>query len=176
MLSLPDAKAYLNITSTTFDAEIQTFIDAAEAAIEVKVGPLSPVSFTERLTANGGPLVPTRPVVSITSAVHLWSGLSLYSADLEVSQNVLTRRYGVGFINGPWDITYMAGRNPLPADLLMAAKELLRHLWATQRGPEGRRPGSQDSEGASNRLAGAGFLLPFRVLELIAPYETQGFA
>jgi hypothetical protein len=59
--------------------------------------------------------------------------------------------------------------------LLMAVKELVRHMWQTQRGPT-RRPGSQPSESAANTVPGAAYLLPFRVSELIAPHLQPGFA
>jgi hypothetical protein len=56
---------------------------------------------------------------------------------------------------------------------LMAIRELVRHLWRTQRGPT-RRPGSEPSESVSNTVPGAAYVLPFRVVELITPHVQVG--
>jgi hypothetical protein len=63
----------------------------------------------------------------------------------------------------------------LPADLVLAAKEMVRHLWLTQRGSGVQRPGSRPSDTLSNTLPGAAYTLPFRVEQLLAPYIRAGF-
>jgi hypothetical protein len=173
VLTLTDAKRHLNLTTTVNDAELQPMIDSAEATIGALVGQLSVSSVTERYVSTGGAIRLRNPAVgdTITSAVHLWSGMTLAPTDVELVLGCLTRRYGVGMIAGPWDVTYQAGRSTVPADLLMAVKELVRHLWDTQRGPT-RRPGSAPDGPAP----GAAYLLPNRVQELIAPYLLGGFA
>lgn len=64
-------------------------------------------------------------------------------------------------ISAPW----AAGE--LPADLRLAVIELTRHLWQTRRGPTAR---------GQAETAGAAYTLPFRVTQLLAPYELPGFA
>lgn len=177
-LSLADAKAWLGITASTSDVKLQGVIDAAEGVIGKRCGWLSPTAATTRIRANGSPslLLPASPVAGLTSiSASDGSALAMGDLYLDESSGVITRNDGTAFWASYYDVTYMAGRSEVPDDLLQAIKELVQHLWSPQRGPS-RRPGAMDSEMAANTLPGAGYLLPFRVLELIAPYETPGFA
>lgn len=164
VLDLADAKAYLNITSSDFDSELQTFIDAAEAAIAQRVGPLSTSSVTKRVPGYAWSLhLPIYPAVSLTSVTPV-GGSALTLADLYLDQDSGAISYNGGsfFSSAGYDVTYTAGRSPVPADLLMAARELLRHMWTTQRGSR---------TGPALDIPGLAYSLPNRVLELIAPYE-----
>lgn len=175
VLSLALAKTHLNITVSTYDTELQTFIDAAEAAIAQKCGPLAATATTERVRGGVDRLtVNTIPAISLTSVTPV-GGSALTVADLMIgSSGVVEFIHGGSFGDDWYDVVYSAGRT-CPADLLMAVKELVRHLWETQRGGSSR-PGSRASESASNTLPGAGYMMPFRVAELIAPYLQPGFA
>src|SRR5690242_5393665 len=129
-LGLADAKSYLNITSPDFDAELQTFIDAAEAAIAQRVGPLTPTSVTKRVAGYGYNLhLPIYPAVSLTSVTVVGSATTLTLSDLylENSTGAVSYNGGSFFSASAYDVTYMAGRSPIPADLMAAIRELLRH-------------------------------------------------
>lgn len=174
-LNITEAKAYLNITTSASDAVLTGIIAAAEAAIGNKVGPLQPVTRTVR-AAGGSTLILPSPIGDIT-AISDAGGSAVDVADLYVDQaaGVIYPTQG-GYLGSGWyDVTYEHGHDPCPADLLLAVKELVRHLWTTQRGPS-RRPGSTDSEATANTIPGAAYLLPFRVSELIAPYLQPGVA
>jgi len=165
-LTLADAKTYLNISAATYDTELQTFIDAAEAAIAQRVGPLTPASVTKRVPGYAWNLhLPVYPAVSLTSVTPV-GGSALTLSDLHLEPDIGAVSYNGGsFFSSPaYDVVYSAGRSPVPADLLMAVKELLRHLWASQRGG-GPRPGP------TTDVQGSAYLMPYRVLELIAPYQ-----
>lgn len=161
VLQLDDAKLALGLQSvTTYDVELQDVIDAAEAALGRRIGPLEPVAYETRATAAGGLLLlPAAPVVELTTVTPV-GGTALTLTDLYLDQ-------GAGVIrdipDGEYDVEYTSGRATCPPDLLLAAKELVRHLWQTKQGP---RPGAGD------QVPGASYALPNRVLELIAPYET----
>lgn len=171
-LSLADAKTYLNITTSATDTELQGFIDQAEAAIGARCGALLPASRTSRIAGDGAMslLLPTCPVASLT-AITPSEGAAVVLSDLHLNSDagVVTRNDGTAFTASYYDVTYAAGRASVPADLLLAVKEMVRHLWETQRGA-GVRPGSRPD------VPGASYMLPYRVLELIAAYETPGFA
>lgn len=176
VLTLADAQAHLNITVSTYDSELQTFIDAAEAALTNKVGPLQASAQTDRvLPANGRLRTRVAPVVSLTSVTSA-EGLVLTLTDLHLDQRagvVTPNIVGVGFISPYYDVVYSAGRTvsaTVNGDLYAAIKELLRHLWESQRGA-GVRPGT-----VLDVPPGAGFLLPYRVQELISPHLQAGFA
>lgn len=176
VLSLALAKTHLNITVSTYDAELQTVIDSAESMLGRLVGPLQATTKTSRVYPYGGCtlVLPTCPVVSLTS-VTPYSGGALTLSDLHLNTDAGTITYntGVGTFPAQWyDVVYSAGRSTCPDDLLLAVKELVRHLWTTQRGGT-TRPGPAPLEG---QVAGAGYLMPYRVQELIAPHLAPGFA
>lgn len=176
VLTLAQAKTHLNIGTAAQDAELQTFIDAAEAAIAEKCGPLTSVAYTERVRGGGRALVlRNTPVVSLTSVTPVGgSALDLTLLDLDTSAGVVEWDSGATFTTGRYDVVYQAGRSSVPSDLLMGVKELVRHTWAaSQRGPT-RRPGSADSDGLANTLPGSTYLFVYRVQEYINPHVQVG--
>lgn len=174
VLLLTEAKEHLNIKGSAHDIELGDVIAAAEAAITARVGPLEPVSKTARIRGNGCLVLPTAPAVSLTSVTPV-GGTALLLGDLYLDPEsaVVTVTLGGAIPHGWYDVTYMAGREDCPADLMLALKELVRHLWGPQRGGA-QRPGSQPSDAMSNTLPGAAYAFPFRVEQLIAPYESPG--
>ena len=172
-LTLTEAKQHLNITVTTYDAELQTFIDSAEAAIAKRCGPLAATSTTVRVRGGCSLSLPVTPTISLTSVTPvLGSALTLADLHLEPSGEVT---YNTGAVfPAPWyDVVYSAGRSSVPADLLAAVKELLRHLWTTQRGGSAR-PGGPVSDALSNTIPGSAYTFPIRVEQLIAPHAQVG--
>lgn len=170
VVTLGKVKTHLNITSTTHDAELQGFVDAAEAAIAERVGPLVATSTTVRVRPSRRVVRVPAPAVSLTSVTDA-DGESLDVADLffETATGLVSFNDGRSFASRYYTVTYVAGRDPVPADLVLAVMELVRHFWDTQRGPS-RRPGSPASEGTANTVPGAAYLLPFRVSELMKPH------
>lgn len=166
VLLLPDAKTHLNITVATYDAELQDTIDAAERAIENRVGPLAPRPVTSRVPGGGALLLPVTPVVSLTSV----TSVGRYPTALVVADLLLDREAGV--VTGParfaassYEVTYSAGWSVLPDDLLQAVKQMLRHLWESQR-RSSSRPGSSSPESAPAPT----YLIPNVVAQLLEPY------
>ncbi len=178
VLTLALAKAHLNIAASvlTHDDELQTFIDAAEAAIAKKCGPLASTATTQRVASGDWCLiVDTLPAISLTSVTPV-GGSALTVGDLMVSSSGVIEYTAGGSFGSPWyDVVYAAGRTTCPADLLMAVKELVRHMFETQRGGTSR-PGSRASSETANTITGAAYMFPFRVAQLIAPHEQPGFA
>lgn len=171
VLTLPDVKAHLNITTASEDTKLAAMIAAAEAAIAERVGPLEPASRTVRVTPYGRTLFVPSPAVSLTSVTDA-DGTATDTNDLHlVTRSGMVTRNDGGLFGARWyTITYQWGRATCPDDLKLAAMEMVRHLWTTQRGPS-RRPGSTDSDATANTIPGAAYLLPFRVSELIAPHR-----
>lgn len=171
------AKNHLNITADNYDTEIQQFLDTAESAVAKRVGALAPTAVTERVRGCSSSLVlGSLPVVSLTSVTPV-GGDALDVSDLYVSPGGVVEyaESSASFGSATYTVVYQAGRTPLPDDLQMAVLELLRHLWASQRGG-GTRPGSAPSTELSNTLPGSAFVFPFRVEQLLAPYIQPGFA
>lgn len=179
-LTITEAKTHLNISGSTQDAELLAVIAAAEAAIVALVGPLESRTVTRFLDTPTGRVLalPVLPVLSLTSVTPA-NDAALDVDDLRVDlASGLVRFVGS---SGSWSdsegytVVYEAGRNPLPGDLRMAALELVRHFWSTQRGPT-RRPGAASSDAVANTIPGAAYALPIRVSQLLAPHQTLGFA
>lgn len=173
VLLLADAKTHLNITGTTPDVELQAVIDSAEAAIVKKCGPLASTATSVRVRGCTHMLaLPVMPAISLTSVTPRdGSALTLSDLYLNTASAVVTYNDGSRFPATYYDVVYSAGRTTCPDDLLFAVKELVRHLWQTQRGLTARTLPSED--GAAS---GAGYLLPNRVLTLIGPHTQPGFA
>jgi hypothetical protein len=172
VLLLADAKTHLNITGDTHNTELQAMIDAAEAAIETYVGPLTAREVTQRVSGSGTYLVlHTLPVISLTS-VTPYGGSALTVGDLylDAETGLVTYPTGVRFGSGVHTVVYQAGRTSVPKDLELAIKELVRHLWSTQRGSGQRRPGTAPPEQLAATLPGAAYTLPIRVTQLLAPH------
>lgn len=175
VVTLDAVRPHLNITGFDYDAELQPTIDAAEAVLAQHVGPLaSAVVTTSRVKGGREYLVlPVSPVVSLTSVTPV-GGTALNLADLTLdgAAGMVTNALGGRFGYTTYDVVYTAGRATLPADLTLAVKELTRHLWESQRNPA-PRPGFTDDLISS---PAAGYLLPYRVQELIAPHMQFGVA
>ena len=171
VLTLADAKTHLNITGSASDTELQTFIDAAEGVIAKQCGPLTLTVRTDRVSGGSeGLVLPVTPVVSITSITPvLGTALTLSDLYVNTTTGIVEYTYGSSFWAREYDVTYTAGRATVPADLLMAVKEMTRHLWQSQRG-SGARPGSTASASTP------GFLIPNLVAELLTPYRQAGVA
>jgi hypothetical protein len=171
VLTLDEAKAHLNIQGTTDDAELQTVIDAAEARLSQEVGPLAATEVSRRISGGGWELVlPVTPAMSLVS-ITPWAGSALTLADLylDTVTGLVTFNNPTLFAATYYDVVYDAGRLTCPDDLLFAIKELVRHLWETQRGTPMTPDDTFDTPSV-------GYALPNRVMELIAPHRQSAFA
>lgn len=173
VLSLPDAKAHLNIEGETYDQELTAFIAAAEGALAQLVGPLSTSTVTRRVAGYGWGLhLPISPAVSLTSVTPV-GGTALTLGDLYLDQESATVSYTSGsfFYSMAYDVVYTAGRSTVPPDLLMAVKKQLKRMWSDQRGGA-NRPGATTAADQVAFSAQVGAVAP-DVLTLIAPYRLQ---
>lgn len=174
VLTLAEAKTHLNITAATHDTELGAVIPSAEATIAQRVGPLEPTDITARLSGTTGLVLPVYPFISLTSVTNS-AGTALAVADFTVdpAAGVLEYVSGGKFTSPYYTVVYKAGRavGALPADLLLAVKELTRHLWESQRGPARH---AMSPMGESADVGGTGYLLPYRVQELLTPHMQYG--
>lgn len=173
-LDLDDVKEYLGGgISDDKNAELQTVIDAAEAAVGNLVGPLEPVTVTERVwpSGDGSLFLARNPALSLASVTPRDSD-PLDVDGLDLDAGVVTQLSGCWFSGGagPFTVVYQAGWDTLPADIRLAALELVRHLWATQRGSGNARPRPQGD--LSNTLPGSAYALPIRVEQMLAPHRV----
>lgn len=175
LLTLADAKAALNITTTTFDAELQDYIDGVVAAVEYICGPTSSTARTDVLTARGALVLTKGPVVSVTSVVGDLTGtrdMTQMRFDAETSV-VRPKATALPLLPDTYTVVYAYGYASPPVAMKQAAKVILKHQWKTQRGPSGRRQDEDGAPGSTNRtmVPGLGYALPNAALQMLAPYD-----
>ena len=181
ILSLAEAKNHLVPSATAAaawtgdDDELRNFLQAVTEAVESKVGPCVRRSVTQRVNdACAGMVLNQPPVISVTSVTSVWTGGPSWDPSLlvvDADAGIVTVQLGgIPFYWGPWDVVYVAGRAVVPERFIHGAKELLRHLWESQRGQLAAPVlGGSESFTSSTGLA---FSIPNRVLELLSDDMT----
>jgi hypothetical protein len=181
ILSLAEGKAHLSggppAAWTGDDDELRNFLQAVTEAVESKVGPCVRRTITQRVAAGGCQIVLTQaPVISVTSVTSVWTGGPSWTAAslvVDTDAGVITTQLGaIPFYYGPWDVVHTVGRAVVPERFIHAAKELLRHLWDTQRGELEAGPLSASSGEVFTTSAGWAFSIPNRVLEMLTDDMT----
>ena len=83
------------------------------------------------------------------------------------------RKDGGNFCGGPWTVEYVAGRGTVPATINLAARIMVQHLWRTQYGASRGLSsiGGGDDFSVNEPVAGWGYAIPNRVLQLLEPYK-----
>ena len=195
IITLSDAKTFLNITGTVNDAELANFISTASDMIVSRIGPVAGSPTYDEWYDGGSPQILLRhtPIQSITSVNESWYGQvtytltpqvlddglakSIYGYTVDVSEGILTRRqsgavgrFAPGLLNV--HVVYVAGYAVVPSELQMAAKILLKHYWAERRGGS-KRPGQGGDDMADLRNEGD---FPARVEEILANFYIPGIA
>lgn len=172
VLTLDDVKSFLGLEADSVDdAKLLEIIDAAEASIVAKCGPLAPTVTVDRVR-GGSPYLslPSTPVVSLTTVTPVGS------TALDVSKLYVSDAGIVEFVDGGtfssrfYDVTYQAGRASCPPDLLRGTLEHVRHMYSSLTGGA-LRVGQKNAAGATP--AGA-YLFTWKVESLIAPYVQMG--
>jgi hypothetical protein len=192
IISLDEAKTFLDITSSTYDSELGGFITTASLAWVNRVGPVAGSPVYDEWYNGGGPTIVLRhtPVQSITSITEAYTdsiaytltsdpldgtGTSgTYGYTLETSRGLLVRRasgFPISFASGTRNIhiVYVAGYATTPADIKEAVMSLLKQGWETQRGPA-RRPGNDPPP------QGYMGLWPSRAQDIANSYLVPGIA
>jgi hypothetical protein len=178
-IGLADAIHHLRKKSLTVDAEaLRQFVGAACQMITDRMGQVAPLVVVADLRPRCGTLVlPTRPVISITSVQRLPGLVAVPQADaatgaqgwtLESSEGVMSVSGWSGLVR----VTWRAGRSPLPKNFRLAGLELIAHLW---RGSQHNQAGGRPALGGTDALSASvnAFAMPYRVMELLGLKKHQ---
>ena len=191
LFSLVDAKAHLNIPAdrTEDDEELRRFVEAVTEVVERDpewgVGPVVARSYIDRIHPcdTRALVLRHRPVLSITTVTAVLDGGTDYDPvglDIDQDAGIVIRKAAAGlwFTGGPWDVTYLAGRRQMPANITHAGRIILQHIWSTQRSRDIRRPpAALASDMTEVRGGGLTFSVPRRAVELLgADAQAGGFA
>ena len=149
---LASVKDHLRISVTTYDAQLQMFLNGVTTAIEAEVGPLTIRSFVEHISTRAFALVLSyRPVVSIVSInPDLTTWPSYGPADVAFDGPAgSVWRTDLGTLAGNWTVTYTAGNATVGDDVKLAQLLVVQDLWEATRGGT-RRPGMGASDPADS--------------------------
>ncbi|MEU2233159.1 hypothetical protein [Streptomyces vietnamensis] len=175
LLTLAEAKAQLDISTTNHDEELTAYINALTPIIERYIGPVENRAVTEVVDSKGLALAVTQvPAASLTSITPvLAGGLALGVGDvvLDGAAGVIRRIDGSFFGGGPWEVVYTAGRGEIHPTINVAARILLQHLWRTQYGAARGNSGSDDFD-VNEPVAGWGYAVPNRVLQMLEAFKV----
>lgn len=171
IITVEQAKAHLR-SSSLDDGQVAQFISAACRMIVDRMGQVSPVTAVVELCPRTQTIVlEHRPVISITSVQELPGLAEVPQADTGAGADgwVLESAEGVMRHTSRWPrsirVTYEAGRSPVPANISMAALELVGHLWRTsQLNGGGGRPQLPSDELV---VPGVTYALPYNVRQLL---------
>ncbi len=192
LITLQDAKDFLNIVTADSDTELATFITAASQMWVSRGLPGNSVGTLDEWYDGGSTEISLRhsPVVSVTSVVETIGTIgytltqaaagtssSAWAYSVDLTTGLLVRRaagVAVCFYQGVRNVhvTYTAGLSTVPADIQQAIKLLVKHLWTTQRGGS-RRPGSGGADDTMNMTS---YSWPWRVDEIARAYYVPGIA
>lgn len=179
LISLDEARRHLNILASSSDEELRETIIVASGVIEDLVGPVLPETKTEYHDGNGRTLIPLdHRAVSITSVTQYPGGVVPASDGSNRGYRLLADQ-NLALVTGEyptrWDartitVVYQAGIGTvIPAKVRQATREMVRHLWDTQRGP--RAPRTMEPE---SFYPGQSFTVPRRVIELLGNLVVPG--
>jgi hypothetical protein len=171
IISLDEARDYLNFDAaqTVNDEELRLFVEAVTKAIEKHVGPLTRRTVTTTIN-HYGPCVPLPfDPLSLTSAVLVRDGSTVNITNMVVENGVLRSKTYAPLPSEPWTLTCVVGRAVIPANIRIAAGQVTKDLWSSQRGAGGRRAG----QGELTRLA---FVMSYQALEGVEPDKQLGVA
>lgn len=169
LVSLSEIKTHLNIAAadTADDEELRDKLAAAHDAVAANLQrPVTRETRTDVLMPRGPwtVVLPKPDVTSVTSVTVAGATLDPDDYTLDVRTGTLTRSAGW---SGPVTVVWVT-RPVDHADVRNAVMEMCRHLWETQRGSARSLP-RRGGDGP----APAGYALPNRVTELLAPHRSR---
>jgi hypothetical protein len=180
IVSIDDMKVYLNkdVTLHTDDDELYEMLRVSTEIINDRAGTTARTTIVDERKPNGMSLwLSNPPVIQVLSIVpYLYYGaiVPVNFTTLEKDSGRVERLDAFGFFDGPYKVTYIAGREIMPASLTHASKEIVRHLWETQRGGLAQNIVPYDPQDEEMFVvSGREYTVPRRVLELIQP-ESRG--
>jgi hypothetical protein len=173
IVSLDDAKARLNLTTSRDDVELMMFIEAIAAPVEKFLYEIvDQRDFSEDLELCGQRRfwLTNTPVISLVSAVSLDGSRTYDVASLRVNSNGRVRVVTGPAPHGVITFTYTAGYAVVPPNVREGALVILQHVWETQRGPGGVLSGVVGAEELRKTLSA--FTVPAKAREWLGEPST----
>lgn len=198
IISLAEAKEILKLTGVPgYDQQVRGFSQAVTEWIEYTAGPVVTQQVTEVVRAQGTVLILSKPPVrtdlgtaldpanrrdgSTTNGIVSITPVLTYGFMYDLAQLLVDGPRGIVrqfaglpmFYSGDpfsqFAVTYWAGRKVIPWGIYEAAKIVLKHLWAVERG--GSASGAVAYGESETVATGFGFAVPNRAVELLEPHS-----
>ncbi|MDM4761887.1 hypothetical protein QT381_02570 [Galbitalea sp. SE-J8] len=174
IITLDDARKSLGwaATSTADDADLETYIEAVTPVVERIVGPV--IRRSKTYTVDGGRDVVLLPDAFSTLSTVTVGGVPLAGCVADPDAGMVYAPEGTVFAGGRRSVVIVVTvgyeQSDIPENIVLAAREIVRHLW--QVGRQGTRPkwGTEEAEG----LVPSYFALPKRAEQLLAPHARAG--
>ena len=178
IITLEQAKASLGIpaATTTNDNDIERYIEAATPVIENITGPILADTRTFRIDGGTSAVLLGCRFNTVTSVTDGGEVVTDYVADPDAGIIYSSSTFAAGVRNVAVTVTVGLdlGSDGIPANVILATRELVRHWW--QLGRQGNRP-AFGNESMAEAVVPTGFAVPRRVIELCEPNRRiEGFA
>lgn len=173
LISLDDAAAAIGAMPAADKADLPLYVAAATYMIELLAGPVLLTSKTHR--ADGARYAYNLPALPVTvTQVKVSSVVQDPSAYVVDEEAGIVYGWFAAALPLAVEISYTAGGTLIAANLAIAARELVKHLWTS--GRQSGRPGQIDAA-ADTVQTRFGFAVPHRVEEFCsATPSAPGFA
>lgn len=164
IISLAEAKTFMNMTDTADDDELREFIAAASGVVEEYLGQIvarRTVVEDHVLDGSGVVILRAAPVVSLTSvaAPDGTGAVDVSGVSVDLANGIVSLAS-----TGPVRFTFVAGFSVVPARIIKATQIICAHLWSTQRMPLVSAPAFGDAPAAPT---GRGYLIPNQAAQLL---------
>lgn len=153
--TLHDAAQALNLQPSEL-GELQGRLDAAVGVVEGLVGPLTPTERVEKRRHDGGPVIllgslPVLSVQEVRTVPRDGSAAEVYDITRFVwDRSGVVTWLGASRIPAGWvQVSYTAGREDVPADLVEAVLTQTQILWMSQRRGSVARSSMGEAQGAA---------------------------
>ena len=153
IISLAEAKEHLNLSATNVDKDeqLRAFCDSASDACEAYTNrEWRRQTFTETYDGGTGAIALRRgPVVSVTTVTENGVTVAASGYTLDANSGLLLRGGTMSPMYWLWGrqsvvVTYVVGAAVIPPVVRNGVKEMVRHLWETQRAGK-RNPDDVDA-------------------------------
>ncbi len=199
-----DVEPFLQFTGLTVptpvEQQLQDTIDMACTWVQNYLGrPVAPTEY-KRLFSGGTGLngayimLPYYPILQVKEVVEYWGMSGPHKLEEQTPENQgsaevfqvepltgLIIRTFQGLVQRPLfpgsrniSVTWIAGYNPLPADIKRATLILIAHYWRNEMQASRSAPRPQGEYDSDNPPAGLFAAIPHRVEALLMPYMQQG--
>lgn len=170
LITLEDARYSITNSraATSYDSDLEAYVEAATPVIEGIVGPVLPreATYTRPVTEAGAIVLPHpfRSLVSVTI-----DDVAVFDYDTTPGNGIITGVSGVEAV-----VVANVGLTTVPSNVQLAARELVRSWW--QQGRQGSRPQFPQGDSPVDVVFDES-AVPKRVWQLLRPTRpVDGFA